>query len=54
MLVIQQNYGKGYECTVSTIASGLGLNAIIIYIQSHFWEIEMFCTLDLIYTGLLE
>ncbi len=33
MLVIQQNCGKGYECTISALEAGLGLEAAIVCIQ---------------------
>lgn len=36
MLVIQQNCGKGYECTTSVLEAGLGLNAGIVCIQEPF------------------
>ncbi len=29
MLVIQQNCGKGYECTISALEAGLGLDAAV-------------------------
>ena len=36
MLVIQQNCGKGYECTISALEAGLGLNAGVVCIQEPF------------------
>lgn len=36
ILVIQQNYRKGYECTISALEAGLGLNAGIVCIQEPF------------------
>ena len=36
MLVIQQNCGKGYECTISALEAGLGLDAGIVCIQEPF------------------
>lgn len=36
MLVVQQNCGKGYECTISALEAGLGLDAEIVYIQEPF------------------
>ena len=36
MLVIQQNCGKGYECTISALEAGLGLDAAIVCIQEPF------------------
>ena len=36
MLVIQQNCGKGYECTISALEAGLGLEASIVCIQEPF------------------
>ena len=36
MLVVQQNCGKGYECTVSAFEAGLGLDARIVCIQEPF------------------
>ena len=36
MLVVQQNYGKGYECTISALEAGLGPDAAIVYIQEPF------------------
>ena len=36
MLVIQQNCGKGYECTISAFEAGLGLGARIVCIQEPF------------------
>lgn len=37
MLVLQQNYGKRYECTISTFEAGLGLDAAVVYIQKLFF-----------------
>lgn len=36
MLVIQQNCEKGYECTISVLNAGLGLNTGIVCIQEPF------------------
>lgn len=36
MLVVQQNCGKSYECTLMTLKAGLGLNAELICIQKLF------------------
>ncbi len=36
MLVIQQNCVKGYECTISALEAGLGLDAAIVCIQEPF------------------
>ncbi len=36
MLVIQQICGKGYECTISTLEAGLGLEASVVCIQKPF------------------
>ena len=36
MLIVQQNCGKGYKCTISALESGLGLDAIVVYIQELF------------------
>ena len=36
MLVVQQNCGKGYECTISALEAGLGLEASIVLIQEPF------------------
>ena len=36
MLVVQQNCGKGYECTISALEAGLGLNASVVCIQEPF------------------
>ena len=36
MLVVQQNCGKGYECTISALEAGLGLEAEIVCIQEPF------------------
>ena len=36
MLVIQQNYKKGYECIVSAFEAGLGLNIEVVCIQELF------------------
>lgn len=36
MLVIQQNCGKGYECTISALEAGLGLKAAVVCIQEPF------------------
>ena len=36
MLVVQQNCGKGYECTISTLKAGLGLDVAVVYIQEQF------------------
>ena len=36
MLVVQQNCGKGYECTISALEAGLGLEASVVCIQEPF------------------
>ena len=36
MLVVQQNCGKGYECTISALEATLGLNAAVVCIQESF------------------
>ncbi len=36
MLVVQQNCGKGYECTISALEAALGLNAAVVCIQEPF------------------
>ena len=36
MLVLQQKCGKGYECTISALEAGLGLNASVVCIQEPF------------------
>ena len=36
MLVIQQNCGKKYECTISILEAGLGLEALVVCIQESF------------------
>ncbi len=36
MLVIQQTCGKGYECTISALEAGLGLDTTIVCIQEPF------------------
>lgn len=36
MLVIQQNRGKGYECTISTLETALSLGASMVCIQEPF------------------
>ena len=36
MLVVQQNCGKEYECTISALEAGLGLEASIVCIQEPF------------------
>ena len=36
MLVLQQNCGKGYKYTITTLEAGLGLEASIICIQKLF------------------
>ena len=36
MLVIQQNCGKGYECTISVLEAGLGLDVGVVCIQEPF------------------
>ena len=36
MLVIQQNCGKGYECTISTLETALSLGALMVCIQEPF------------------
>ena len=36
MLIIQQNCGKGYECTITALEARLGLNAGIVCIQEPF------------------
>ena len=43
MLVIQQNWGKGYEYTISALEAGLGLDAAVVCIQKPFlgiWSIS--------------
>ena len=37
MLVVQQNCGKGYKCTISALEAGLGLEAAVVYIQEPFF-----------------
>ena len=36
MLVIQQNCGKGYECTISALETALSLGASMVCIQEPF------------------
>ena len=36
MLVVQQNCGKGYECTISALEAALGLEASVVCIQEPF------------------
>ncbi len=36
MLVVQQNCEKGYECTISVLKTGLGLEASVVCIQEPF------------------
>lgn len=36
MLVIQQNFGKGYEYIISIQKSALNLGELIVYIQKPF------------------
>lgn len=36
MLVVQQNCGKGYECTISALESALSLGASVVCIQEPF------------------
>ena len=36
MLVIQQNCGKRYECTIAALEAGLGLEASVVCIQEPF------------------
>ncbi len=36
MLVIQQNCGRGYECTISALEAGIELEASIVCIQEPF------------------
>ena len=36
MLIVQQNCGRGYECTISALEAGLGLNAEVVCIQEPF------------------
>ncbi len=36
MLVVQKNFGKEYECTISVLETRLGLNAGVVYIQKLF------------------
>ena len=36
MLVVQQNCGKGYECTISALEAGLGLDVAVVCIQEPF------------------
>ncbi len=43
MLIIQQDYGKGYEFIISALETGLGFDAEIVYIQELFpgnWSIS--------------
>ena len=55
MLLLQQNCGKGYECTVAALEAGLGLEASIVCIQeTFFWEIAALLMQGLTYTGHLE
>ena len=51
MLVIQQNCGKGYECTISVLEVELGLETSVVCIQEPFWEIEALVIQGLTYTG---
>lgn len=37
MFVVQQNCGKGYECTISALEAGLGLDAAVVCIQDPFF-----------------
>lgn len=37
MLVVQQNCTKGYECTISALEAGLGIEASVVYNQEPFW-----------------
>lgn len=53
MLIVQQNCGKEYECTISALEAGIGLGAIVICIQEPFWAIEVFNIQDLICIGRL-
>lgn len=36
MLVVQQNCGKGYECTISALETALSLGALMVRIQEPF------------------
>lgn len=36
ILMIQQNCSKGYECTISALKAGLGLDAKFVCIQEPF------------------
>ena len=36
MLVIYKNCGKKYECSISTLEAGLGLDAAVVCIQKPF------------------
>ena len=36
MLIIEQNCGKGYEYTISTLEARLGLDAVVVCIQKPF------------------
>ena len=36
MIVVQYNYGKGYESTIFAFEAGLGLNAAVVCIQEPF------------------
>ena len=36
MLVVQQNCGKRYECTISALEVGLSLGIAVVYIQEPF------------------
>lgn len=38
MLVVQQNYGKGYKCIISALEAILDLNALVVYIIKQFVE----------------
>ena len=43
MLFIQQNCGKGYECTIFALEAGLGLDITVVCIQEPFlgsWSIS--------------
>lgn len=38
MLIVQQNYGKRYEYTISVLEAALSLKVLVIYIQKSFLE----------------
>ena len=43
MLIVQQNCGKGYKCTISALEAGLGIDATVVCIQEPFlgnWSIS--------------